>query len=66
MIQAATVGAAASTNHETAQMVRSLTLIGPTAYRGNTNSMVLDAWAYYFGAMIDSVLTLLLVFIARC
>ncbi|XP_024362791.1 triacylglycerol lipase 1 [Physcomitrium patens] len=52
--QAATVGAAASTNHETAQMVRSLTLIGPTAYRGNTNSMVLDAWAYYFGAMIDS------------
>ncbi|XP_073389675.1 triacylglycerol lipase 1 isoform X2 [Physcomitrium patens] len=52
--QSATLGAAGATNQETAQMIRSLTLIGPTAYRGNTNSILLDAWAYYFGAQIDS------------
>ncbi|KAG0558874.1 hypothetical protein KC19_10G060900 [Ceratodon purpureus] len=52
--QAATVGVAAATDHETAQMIRSLTLIGPTAYRGYTNSLVLDAWAYIFGYAIDS------------
>ncbi|KAG0626832.1 hypothetical protein M758_2G154800 [Ceratodon purpureus] len=52
--QAATVGVAAATDHETAQMIRSLTLIGPTAYRGYTNSVLLEAWAYYFGLTIDS------------
>lgn len=55
LLQAATVGAAAATDHEVAQMIRSLTLIGPTAYRGYTNSVLLEAWAYYFGLTLDSV-----------
>lgn len=56
-LQAAAVGAAAAADHESAQMIRSLTLIGPTAYRGYTNSRLLEAWAYYFGLTLDSVIT---------
>ena len=53
--QAATVGAAGATYPGTVSMLRSLTLIGPTIYRGNTNSLLLDAWAYFFGLSLDSV-----------
>ncbi|KAG0614399.1 hypothetical protein M758_6G173600 [Ceratodon purpureus] len=52
--QAATVGTAATTDHDIAMMIRSLTLIGPTAYRGYTSSLLLEAWAYFFGSAIDS------------
>lgn len=55
VFQAATVGAAAATDTETAQMIRSLTLIGPTAFRGNSNSFLLNAWAYFFGVTLDTV-----------
>ncbi|BBN12124.1 lysosomal acid lipase/cholesteryl ester hydrolase [Marchantia polymorpha subsp. ruderalis] len=51
--ESATVGAAAATRSTVSQMLRSLTLLGPTVYRGNTNSLVLDAWAYLFGNGID-------------
>lgn len=54
-MQSATVGAAAATRSTVSQMLRSLTLLGPTVYRGNTNSLVLDAWAYLFGNGIDQV-----------
>lgn len=57
ILQAASSGAALATDHESAQMIRSLTLIGPTAYRGFTNSLLLEAWAYYFGLTLDSVRT---------
>ncbi|CAK9857777.1 unnamed protein product [Sphagnum jensenii] len=52
--QAGTAGAAGATYADTSLMIRSLTLIGPTAYRGNTNSLLLDAWAYFFGLTLDS------------
>ena len=55
VLQAATVGLAAATGNEVAQMIRSLTLIGPTAHRGYSNSLLLEAWAYDFGLTIDSV-----------
>lgn len=58
LLQAATVAVAGATDHETAKMLRSLTLIGPTAFRGNSNSVLLNAWAYMFGAILDSVGTL--------
>jgi hypothetical protein len=58
LLQAATVAVAGATDHETAKMLRSLTLIGPTAFRGNSNSVLLNAWAYLFGAILDSVGTL--------
>lgn len=57
VLQAATVGAAAATDKETAHMLRSLTLIGPTVFRGNSNSFLLNAWAYFFGVTLDTVWT---------
>ena len=55
------MGAAGATDPVTASMLRSLTLIGPTMYRGNSNSLLLDAWAYYFGLALDSVRILVFV-----
>lgn len=60
-LQAGTVGAAGATDPVIASMLRSLTLIGPTMYRGNSNSLLLDAWAYYFGLALDSVRILIFV-----
>jgi hypothetical protein len=60
-MQAGTVGAAGATDPVIASMLRSLTLIGPTMYRGNSNSLLLDAWAYYFGVALDSVRNLVFV-----
>jgi len=59
VLQAATVGTAAATDKETAKMIRSLTLVGPTAFRGNSNSFLLNAWAYFFGVTLDTVRTFL-------
>lgn len=56
-LQAATVAVAGATDPETVKMFRSLVLIGPTAFRGHTNSLMLNAWAYVFGAFLDSVST---------
>ncbi|KAH8942953.1 hypothetical protein BDL97_13G023300 [Sphagnum fallax] len=51
--QAATVGAAGATVERTSSLLKSLTVIGLTAYRGYTDSRLLNAWAYYFGRSLD-------------
>ncbi|KAL3693302.1 hypothetical protein R1sor_006953 [Riccia sorocarpa] len=51
--QSATAGAAAATILRTSPMIKSLTLIGPTIYTGNTTSVILATWAFLFGDLID-------------
>ncbi|KAL3682383.1 hypothetical protein R1sor_000405 [Riccia sorocarpa] len=51
--QSATVGAASATMLKNSRFIKSLTLVGPTIYIGDTNSAVMAAWAFTFGAIID-------------
>jgi hypothetical protein len=52
------VGAAGATVEHTSSLLKSLTVIGLTAYRGYTDSRLLNAWAYYFGRSLDMVGTM--------
>ncbi|BBN10008.1 lysosomal acid lipase/cholesteryl ester hydrolase [Marchantia polymorpha subsp. ruderalis] len=51
--QSATVGAAAATMPRSSRLIKSLTLIGPTMFRGNSSSLMLEAWAFLFGSAVD-------------
>ncbi|KAL2611279.1 hypothetical protein R1flu_022971 [Riccia fluitans] len=51
--ESATAGAATATMLQNSLLIRSLTLIGPTIYIGDTNSIVMAAWAFIFGDIID-------------
>ncbi|PTQ41921.1 hypothetical protein MARPO_0032s0103, partial [Marchantia polymorpha] len=51
--QSATVGAAAATMPQSTSFLQSLTLIGPTIYRGGTPSLRMRAWAGFLGTLMD-------------
>ncbi|KAL2651515.1 hypothetical protein R1flu_019643 [Riccia fluitans] len=53
MSQSATAGAATAANLRSSSGIRSMTLIGPNIYAGDSNSVVLAAWAFIFGNIID-------------